>query len=53
MTLWKKGLIVLVVGIVLNSILVSLGVGGLLRELTRLISLVGIVVTVIGLIVKK
>jgi len=53
MKLWQKGLITLVVGLVLNSLLMSLGVQGILRELTRLTSLVGIVVTVIGLIVKK
>ncbi len=53
MKLWQKGLIVFGVGIVLNGILVNLGVHGLLRELMRLITLVGLGIVIFGAITKK
>lgn len=49
MKLWQKGLIVFIIGLVLNTILMNLGVGGLLRELTRLTAIVGLILLIIGL----
>ncbi len=53
MKLWKKGLIVFIVGVILNMLFMNLGIGGLLREGSRLTSLIGLVVLVVGLVTKK
>ena len=53
MTLWQIGLIIFIAGGVLNAILINLEVGGLFRELTRLLILSGLVIFVIGLITRK
>lgn len=53
MKLWKKGLIVIVAGIVINTLLMNLGVGGIIRDLVRLSVLVGLGMLLIGLVRRK
>jgi len=53
MKLWQKGLIIFIVGGVINTILIQAEIGGILRELARLSVIVGLGVLVFGLIKKK
>ncbi len=51
--LWQIGLIVFILGGLINSVLIRAGVGGILRELMRLSVLAGLVLFVIGLIKRS
>ncbi|MFZ5802026.1 MAG: prepilin peptidase [Candidatus Omnitrophota bacterium] len=48
--LWAVGLIVVILGVVANRMFAGLGIGGLLRELSRLAVLVGTAVFLAGLL---
>ena len=51
-SLLKKGVIIFVVGFLVNVIFVMFGIGGIVRELARLAVIVGVVLIIIG-VVKK
>jgi hypothetical protein len=51
-SLLRTGLITFAVGFVVNAAFMLIGIGGLLRELSRLTALVGVVLIIIGLIQK-
>ncbi len=53
MKLWQKGLIVIVAGIVINTLLMNLGVGGIIRDLVRLSVFVGLGMLLIGLVRRR
>lgn len=53
MSLWQIGLIVFIVGLLTNTVFMSVGIGGLLRELSRLSVFVGLGIFVIGLVRRK
>ena len=53
MKLWQIGLLVFIVGGLINTVLMNAGIGGLLRELARLSVLVGLVLLAVGLIKRK
>lgn len=48
--LWVIGLIVVLVGSLLNGILIRGGIGGVIRELMRLVILAGVFLLIFGLI---
>lgn len=51
-TLLFNGFITFGIALMLNSILVALSIGGLVRELARLTVLIGFLMIFIGLIIK-
>jgi len=51
--LLTKGIILFVCGLLINLVFQVIGIGGLLRELSRLMVIIGIALAVIGLLVKK
>jgi hypothetical protein len=51
-SLLRAGLITFAVGFVVNAAFMLIGIGGLLRELSRLTALIGILLIIIGLIQK-
>ena len=51
-SLQVKGLITLGIGFLFNAVFVVLGVGGLLRELSRLATLIGLIMIIVGLVGK-
>lgn len=51
-TLLFRGLKIFAIGFVLNMVFMRLGIGGLLRELSRLTTIVGLVMSIVGLFVK-
>ena len=53
MTLWQIGLLVFILGGLMNTVLMKASVGGLPRELSRLSVLVGLVILVVGLFKRK
>ena len=53
MTLWQIGLLIFILGGVINAVLVHFDIGGVPRELTRLFILSGLVLLVAGLIKRK
>jgi len=53
MKLWQKGLIVIILGGLLNTVFMRAGIGGILRELSRLSVFVGLAILLIGLIRRK
>jgi hypothetical protein len=53
MTLWQIGLIIFIASGVINTVLMNLEIGGILRELTRLSVLVGLVLFAVGLFRRK
>lgn len=53
MTLWQIGLLIFIVGGIINSILVHYSIGGPIRELMRLSVLVGLALFVWGLFKRK
>ena len=53
MKLWKKGLIVFIIGLFLNTVFMNLGFGGILHELTRLTTIIGLILLVLGLLRRK
>jgi hypothetical protein len=50
MKLWQTGLIVLILGWLVNTAFMQAGIGGILRELARLITIIGLILLVIGLL---
>lgn len=53
MTLWQIGLLIFILGGLVNTILMKAGIGGPLRELSRLSILVGLVILILGLFRRK
>lgn len=53
MKLWQKGLLVIVLGGLLNTVFMKAGIGGLLRELSRLSVFVGLAILIVGLVRRK
>ncbi len=53
MKTWQLGLVVVLVAGLINGLLISAGIGGIIRELARLSILVGMGVLVFGLIRRK
>lgn len=53
MKLWQLGLVIFVTGGAVKAILMNVGVGGILRELTRLTVITGLVLVVVGLVRRK
>lgn len=53
MTLWQIGLVVFILAGALNAVFVNFDVGGLPRELARLSVLIGLVISVVGVIQRK
>ena len=51
-SLLKKGVMVFVVGFLLNMAFILANIGGVVRELSRLAVIVGVVMIVIGAIAK-
>jgi hypothetical protein len=51
-SLIKIAFIVFITGALLNTILMKNNIGGLLRELTRLVTLLGMILIVVGLVYK-
>jgi len=51
-SLLKKGVTVFATGFLLNCVFILAGIGGILRELSRLAVIVGLVMIVIGVIKK-
>ncbi len=51
-SLLKKGLIVFILGFIVNTALMLIGVGGIVRELARLAVIVGIVMIIFGMVKK-
>ncbi len=48
--LWQVGLIVFILGGLVNAVLIRAGIGGLLRELMRLVILSGLGIFIFGLV---
>ena len=53
MKLWHIGLILILVSPFISGLLISVGIGGLVRELLRLLTLAGFFLLIYGLIKKK
>jgi hypothetical protein len=53
MKLWQIGLILFIAGGIVNAVLINLEIGGLIRELARLLILSHIVIFVVGLTRRK
>lgn len=53
MKLWKKGLLIVIIGGLINTILMKNGIGGIGRELARLSILIGFAIFFIGLFRRK
>ena len=53
MTLWQIGLLIFILGGLINTLLMRASVGGLPRELARLSILIGLIVLVVGLFKRK
>jgi len=51
-SLLRKGLLIIVIGFVANMLFILLGIGGLLRELSRLAVIIGFILAVVGFIQK-
>ena len=51
--LFLKGLIVFGIGFLANAVFLLLSIGGLLRELSRLMVIIGMALAVIGLFIKR
>jgi hypothetical protein len=51
-SLLKKGVIVLLVGFIVNVVFMLAGIGGILRELSRLAVIVGFIMIIVGAIRK-
>jgi len=49
MKLWQIGLLVFVLAAFLNGVLINFHIGGILRELMRLVVLIGLLTFIIGL----
>lgn len=47
-SLLRAGLICFLIGLLLNTLFMKLGVGGILRELSRLTTLIGMLMMVFG-----
>ncbi len=50
MKLWQKGLLVFLIGGIINAVLIKYGVGGIVRELMRLVILAGLGIMIYGFI---
>lgn len=46
---WELGLIVILIGSLINGLLIRADVGGLIRELMRLVIIFGIIIFVLGI----
>ena len=47
---WELGLIIILVGSLINGLLIRAEVGGLIRELMRLVIIFGIIVFILGIV---
>ena len=53
MTLWQKGLLIFFISGLINTVLINANVGGIPRELMRLMILMGLAIFIVGLFRRK